>query len=67
MRRFNQKVELCYQLELGTVFRLGAWIGGLIFFLNLSFVIAIGYGRTLIGKLFNSNKAKDYKLKNLGH
>jgi ATP-binding cassette subfamily B (MDR/TAP) protein 1 len=60
MRRFNQKVELCYQLDLGTVFRLGACIGALIFFLNLSFVIAIGYGRTLIGKSYNSNKGKDY-------
>ena len=59
-RRFNQKVELCYQLDLGTVFRLGACIGCLIFFLNLSFVIALGYGRTLIGKSYNQNKGKDY-------
>ena len=60
-RRFNEKVELCYQLDLGTVFRLALCIGCLIFFLNLSFVIAIIYGRTLIGKDYNENKGKDYQ------
>ena len=59
-RRFNEKVELCYQLDLGTVFRLAICIGILIFFLNLSFVIAVLYGRTLIGKDYNENKGKDY-------
>ena len=59
-RRFNEKVELCYQLDLGTVFRLAICIGLLIFFLNLSFVIAVLYGRTLIGKDYNENKGKDY-------
>ena len=59
-RRFNEKVELCYQLDLGTVFRLGLCIGFLIFFLNLSFVVAIIYGRTLIGHSYNQNKGKDY-------
>ena len=59
-RRFNEKVELCYRLDLGTVFRLAICIGLLIFFLNLSFVIAVLYGRTLIGKDYNENKGKDY-------
>jgi len=59
-RRFNKKVELCYQLDLGTVFRLGISIGFLIFFMNLAFVIAIMYGRTLIGRDYNENKGKDY-------
>ena len=59
-RRFNEKVELCYQLDLGTVYRLAACIGTLIFLLNLSFVIAILYGRTLIGKDINSNKGRDF-------
>ena len=60
MRRYNEKVELCYQLDLGTVFRLGLCIGFLIFFLNASFVIAILYGRTLIGKDINTNKGRDF-------
>ena len=59
-RRFNEKVELCYQLDLGTVLRLAICIGFLIFFMNLSFVIAIMYGRTLIGKDYNANKGKDF-------
>ena len=59
-RRFNEKVELVYQLDLGTVFRLALSIGILIFFLNCSFVIAICYGRTLIGKDINTNKGRDF-------
>ena len=59
-RRFNEKVELVYQLDLGTVYRLALCIGFLIFFLNCSFVIAICYGRTLIGKDINSNKGRDF-------
>ena len=60
IHRFNEKVELCYQLDLGTVFRLAYCIGFILFFLNLSFVIAILYGRTLIGKDYNDNKGKDF-------
>ena len=59
-KRFNEKVELCYQLDLGTVYRLSISVGILIFFLNCSFVIAIGYGRTLIGKDINTNKGRDF-------
>ena len=59
-RRFNEKVELSYQLNLGTATRLAICIGVLIFFLNLSFCIAIIYGRTLIGNSYNENKGKDY-------
>ena len=60
IRRFSEKVELCYQLDLGTVFRLAFCMGFLIFFLNLSFVIAIIYGRTLIRRDYNTNKGKDF-------
>ena len=59
-RRFNEKVELVYQLDLGTVYRLALCIGFLIFFLNCSFVIAICYGRTLVGKDINTNKGRDF-------
>ena len=61
MSRFNQKVELCYQLNIATVFRLGICIGCLIFLLNSSNSIAIIYGRTLIGKKFNYNKGRDFR------
>ena len=59
-RRFDEKVELVYQLDLGTVYRLALCIGFLIFFLNISFVIAIVYGRTLIKKEINTNKGRDF-------
>ena len=59
-KRFNEKVELVYQLDLGTVYRLALCIGFLIFFLNCSFVIAIVYGRTLVGKDINTNKGRDF-------
>ena len=60
-RRFNEKVELCYQLDLGTTFRMGACIGCLMCLLNCSFVVAIIYGRTLIGKSINEKKGRDYQ------
>ena len=60
MKRFNQKVDLCYQLDLGTVFRLAICVGILITLLNSSFVLAIIYGRTLVGKKLNKNKGRDF-------
>ena len=60
IRRFGEKVELCYQLNLGTIFGLAICIGALIFFLHLSLVIALMYGRTLVKKDYNANKGKDF-------
>ena len=59
-KRFNEKIEICYQLDLATVFKLGISIGLLIFFLNSSITIAMAYGRTLIKKDFNNNKGRDF-------
>ena len=59
-KRFNEKIEICYQLDLSTVFKLGISIGLLIFFLNSSMTIAMAYGRTLIRKDFNNNKGRDF-------
>ena len=61
MNRFNQKVELCYQLNIATVFRMGICIGILLFLLNSSVSIAIFYGRALIGKKMNYNKGRDFR------
>ena len=58
--RFNEKVELCYQLELGTILRQAICVGILITLLNSSFVIAILYGRTIVGKRINLNKGRDF-------
>ena len=59
-KRFNEKIEICYLLDLATVFKLGLSIGLLIFFLNSTQTIALSYGRTLIGKDFNNNKGRDF-------
>jgi len=59
-KRFNEKIEIYYQLDLATVFKLGISIGLLIFFLNSSMTIAMAYGRTLIKKDFNNNKGRDF-------
>ena len=59
-KRFNEKIEICYQLDLATVFKLGISIGLLIFFLNSTMTIAMVYGRTLIRKDFNNNKGRDF-------
>jgi ATP-binding cassette subfamily B (MDR/TAP) protein 1 len=48
MKRYNRKVDLCYQLDLGTVLRLGISIACLIFSLNCSFGVAFLYGKKLI-------------------
>ena len=59
-KRFNEKIEICYQLDLATVFKLGISIGLLIFFLNSSMTIAMAYGRTLVKNDFNNNKGRDF-------
>jgi len=59
-KRFNEKIEICYQLDLATVFKLGLSIGLLVFFLNSSMSIAMIYGRTLIKKEINNNKGRDF-------
>ena len=59
-KRFNEKIEVCYQLDLATVFKLGLAIGLLIFFLNATQTISLSYGRTLIRKDINANKGQDF-------
>ena len=59
-KRFNEKIEICYQLDLATVFKLGISIGLLIFFLNSTMTVSMAYGRTLIKKDFNNNKGRDF-------
>ena len=60
--RFNEKIDLVYQLDLGTTLRLGASIGSLIFFMYCTFVVAFCYGRTLImNHEINSNSGKEFK------
>ena len=59
-KRFNEKIEICYQLDLATVFKLGLAIGLLSFFLNCTITIAISYGRTLVKNDINNNYGRDF-------
>ena len=47
MKRYNRKVDLCYQLDLGTVLRLAISNACLLFSLNCSFGVAFLYGNKL--------------------
>ena len=60
MNRFNEKIEVCYQIELQTICKLGFCIGFMMFFLNCTMFISLLYGRTLIQKEFNSNKGRNF-------
>ena len=58
--RFNEKIEICYQIELKTIRKLGFCIGFMMFFLNCTMFISLLYGRTLIQKDINSNKGRSF-------
>ena len=60
MKRFNEKIEICHQIELQTICKLGFCIGFMMFFLNCTMFISLLYGRTLIQKEFNSNKGRNF-------
>ena len=60
MNRFNEKIEVCYQIELKTICKLGFCIGFMMFFLNCTMFVSLLYGRTLIQKEFNSNKGRNF-------
>ena len=60
LKRFYEKVEIVWQLDLMNTCKLGFAVGFIIFFLNLCIFIAFIYGRTLIQKDFNSNKGRDF-------
>ena len=60
LSRFYEKVEVVWRIDLINTCKLGFSIGFIIFFLNLCIFIAFIYGRTLIGKEYNSNKGRDF-------
>ena len=60
LRRFYEKVEVVWNIDLNNSCKLGFSVGFIIFFLNLCIFIAFIYGRTLIKKDYNSNKGRDF-------
>ena len=61
LKKFYEKVEICYHLDLINACKLGFSIGFVIFFLNLCIFIGFIYGRTLINKDINSNRGRDFR------
>ena len=61
LRKFNEKVELVWSIDLINACKLGFSVGFIIFFLNICIFLAFIYGRTLIGKDYNSNKGRDFQ------
>ena len=58
--RFDEKIDICYQIELKTIKKIGLCIGLLTFFLNCVIFISILYGRTLIQKEKNLYKGRNF-------
>ena len=56
LKRFYEKVEVVWSIDLINSCKLGFSVGFIIFFLNLCIFIAFIYGRTLIKKDYNSTK-----------
>ena len=59
LKRFYEKVEISNKIELVINFRLRLIIGILYFISGLIFFISILYGRSLIGKDYNSFRGRD--------
>ena len=60
LKRFYEKVEVVWNIDLINSCKLGFSVGFIIFFLNLCIFIAFIYGRTLIKKDYNTNKGRDF-------
>ena len=60
LKRFYEKVEIVWNIDLINSCKLGFSVGFIIFFLNLCIFIAFIYGRTLIKKDYNTNKGRDF-------
>ena len=60
LKRFYEKVEVVWSIDLINSCKLGFSVGFIIFFLNLCIFIAFIYGRTLIKKDYNTNKGRDF-------
>ena len=60
LKRFYEKVELVWQIDLINACKIGCSIGFALVFLYLCIFVGFIYGRTLIRKDYNSNKGRDF-------
>ena len=59
IKRFNEKIEEYYNIELDRISKLAIYISLMIFFLYCAIFISLFYGRTLIEKEYNSIKKRN--------
>jgi len=60
IKRYNEMLEEYYNLELKNIYKLGVYIGTMMFLLYSSMFISLLYGRTLIEKEYNWNKKRNF-------
>ena len=61
-KRFNSYIDKVYQIDKEKALKMAFAIGGTIFFMFMTFVVAIAYARTLIAdKVINSNTGEPFK------
>ena len=60
IKRYNEKIEEYYKLELKKKYELGLFLGLAMLFLHCPIFISLFYGRTLIQKEYNSNKKREF-------
>ena len=60
LKKYYEKVDLVWTINLINSCKFGFAMGFIIFFINLCIFIAFIYGRTLIGKDYNSTKGRDF-------
>ena len=59
-QRYNEKIEESFQLKLKIIFIFSLGLGFIIFCLNCSLFISLMYGRSLVGKEYNSNMGRNF-------
>ena len=63
IHRFNKMIDLVHYFDRQKAYRLGLSIGGILFFIYLTFFVAIVYARKLIGdEVWNDNSSSPFTL-----
>ena len=60
LKRYNEKIEEYYKIEIKKIYKLGIFIGLSIFFIYAAIFISLFYGRSLIENEYNSNKKRKF-------
>ena len=60
LKRYDEKIEEYYKIEIRKIYELGIFIGLSIFFIYCAIFISLFYGRSLIQKEYNTNKKRKF-------